>query len=92
VSASADVLSSVCDREATTIEPLVKGQQLIAVDGASDGIANSLKSRSVDRWAACFAANDLWLALQHACEPIDAETDIESPGADDSAALIDARA
>ena len=44
VNASSDAWSFVCDREATTIEPLVSGQQLMAPDGADGGSVNSFKS------------------------------------------------
>jgi hypothetical protein len=93
VSALSQALSFVCDREATTIEPLVNGQQLIAPAGAGDGIVNSRRLMSI-ACAACFGVNDLCLALQHACASIAADIDIEcsAAGVDEFSSLIAPRA
>ena len=50
VGASSDAWSFVCERDPTTIEPLVSGQQLMAPDGVDAGSVNSLKSRVTDRF------------------------------------------
>jgi hypothetical protein len=94
VSTVSQALSFVCDREATTIEPLVNGQQLIAPAGADDGIVNSRRLMSIACCAACFGVNDLCLALQHACASIAADIDIEcsAAGVDEFSSLIAPRA
>jgi len=50
VCASSDAWSFVCERDPTTIEPLVSGQQLMAPDGAGSVSLNSLKSLATDRF------------------------------------------
>jgi hypothetical protein len=64
----ADASSFDCERDATTIEPVVSGQQLIALLRTGSGIANSLRLDCVaeaDRFA------PLRFALQHACASIE---------------------
>lgn len=93
--ATCDTPSLVCERDATTIEPLVNGQQLIASPCAGAGSMTCVNSRLKGSLAATECFRTLCLALQHACEFIAA--DIPAIGcslatADESASLIEARA
>jgi hypothetical protein len=58
-SGNSGALSPVCERDATTIDPVVSGQQLIALLRTGEGTATSLNRRSIDRDASfellCFA-------------------------------------
>jgi hypothetical protein len=72
VSASVEPDSFDCDREATTIEPLVSGQQLIESPLADDGRVNSLNPRVIDFRAAGLRCSAACFALQHACESMPA--------------------
>lgn len=70
VFAMAELLSFVCEREAATIEPLVKGQQLIASFRTGEGkvkFLNSSRARSKTFvMATRIRLGDLCFALQHA--------------------------
>ena len=69
---SADALSCDCERELTTIDPLVKGQQLITPEGTgADGIDSKFSSddEAFDSLRAVFF--DERFALQQACASID---------------------
>ncbi|HEV8138900.1 MAG TPA: hypothetical protein VGP81_03955 [Pyrinomonadaceae bacterium] len=66
----ADASSFDCDRDATTIEPLVSGQQLIALLCAG-GTANSVNSLGFDCVAEADRFAPLRFALQQACASID---------------------
>jgi hypothetical protein len=94
VSANADALSPVCVREATTIEPLVSGQQLITPAGVEDGSVNSIGPTLTVWLADRIGVKDLCLALQHACASIVAGIDIDcsAAGIDEFSLLIAPRA
>ena len=68
--AKAGALSFDSEREATTIEPLVNGQQLIAPLGAEVGIVNSVNSLLLGQLTECVRFSDLCFALQHSCASI----------------------
>ena len=93
--AKAGALSFDCERDATTIEPLVNGQQLIAPLGAGAGIVNSVNSLLLGHFTECVRFSALCFALQHSCASIDADMwDIACcvDGPAESISLIEARA
>ena len=59
------------DRDATTIEPLVSGQQLIALLCTGEGSAKCAISPGLDCVAALDRLAPLRLALQHECPSIE---------------------
>jgi hypothetical protein len=67
------VLSFVCEREATTIEPLVNGQQLMAPVGVGSEVASCVNSTSVDSFAGSCDFKARCFALQQACASMDAD-------------------
>jgi len=93
--AKAGALSFDCERDATTIEPLVNGQQLITPFGAGVGILNSVNSLLLGRFTECVRFSALCFALQHSSASIDAAMCGIACSADDpdeSMSLIEARA
>jgi hypothetical protein len=71
VSVKAEPLSFDWEREATTIEPLVKGQQFMASLCVGVGKLNCVNSGLIVRFADCVRLSALCFALQQACAPID---------------------
>ena len=93
--ARAGALSFDCEREATTIEPLVNGQQLIAPLGAGAGIVNSVSSLLLGHFTEGVRFSALCFALQHSCAFIAPDMWSIACSADDpdeSISLIEARA
>jgi hypothetical protein len=66
----ANASSFDCDRDATTIEPVVSGQQLIALLCTGGGTVNSVNSLGFDCVAGADRFAPLRFALQQACASI----------------------
>ena len=92
-SVNAELLSLVCDRDATTIDPLVNGQQLIAPEGAGPEGKEAVSASTGVGVRSCVIERrlDLCRALQQAWLPIpEAEAEISATAAigADSAVVV----